>query len=183
MRLSDFQQPETTSRNRAAESLVDANAKKIRNGQVDWEKIPMKTCELARGSNDPFRQAGHQIMHDALDEAINDGAFSDLDDEDDEEPEEVEEEVKPRPKSRTTSRRSYGADAAFISQHLDPDKLCVVAAYEMRDRVFREQAANPNRTFWSGLYYFLRTQPDGTRVKDVENQACLSTLVTKTLAA
>jgi hypothetical protein len=179
LRLSDFQKPETTTRNISAEALCDSNAKKILGGQVDWQKIRMRTCELARGSNNPFTVAARDIRHDELDRAIDRGAFAELDDE-----EEVPEvKSQPKSKSRTTSRRSYGADAQFVSQHLDPDELCVVAACKMRDRVFREQTANPNRTFWSGLYYFLRTQPEGTLVKNVENQACLSTLITKTFAA
>jgi hypothetical protein len=184
MRLSDFQKPQTQQRSLAAEAICDANAKKILGGQVDWQRTSIRATDLASGSNDPFRQASHQILHDALDEAINDGMFSDSDDEPaefDADEEEVE-EVKP-PKSRTARRSSYGTDAKFIAEHLEPDQLCIDAAQELRDRVYREQAANPRREFWSGLFYFLNNQKPSVRIRDVENQVCLSMLVSKTLAA
>jgi hypothetical protein len=182
LKLSDFQQTETRSRNFSAEALCDANAKKILNGQVDCSTIPMRTAEFASGVHDPFKQAVRQIMHDALDESIDDGAFSDLDDEEPEEEVEVD-VVKPRSKSRTARRSSRGSDAAFIAEHLNPNELCVDAAHELRDRVYKEQAANPRREFWSGLFYFLNNQKQGVRIRDVENKVCLSMLVSKTLAA
>jgi hypothetical protein len=184
MRLSDFQKPQTQQRNLAAEALCDANAKKILGGQVDWQGTAIRATDLASGVNDPFRQASHQILHDALDEAIDHGAFSGSDEEPEEryEDEEVEEVVKP-PKSRTAKRSSYGADTAFVAEYIEPNKLCVDAAQELRDRVYREQAANPRREFWSGLFYFLNNQKQGVRIRDVDNKACLSMLISKTLAA
>jgi hypothetical protein len=184
MRLSDFQKPQTQQRNFAAEAVLDANAAKIRKGFVNTSAIRIRACGLASGSNDPFRQASHQILHDALDEAISDGAFSNSDEEpeDSDSDEEVEEVVKP-PKSRTAKRSSYGADAEFVAEYIDPDQFCLNAAQELRDRVYREQAANPQRAFWCGLFYFLNNQKPGVRIRDVQNKACLSMLVGKTLAA
>lgn len=189
MKLSDFQKPEIRTRNLAAEGLCDANAKKILNGQVDWEKIPMKTCELARGSNNPFTEANRQIAHDALDAAIDRGAFSNLSDsdeepefDDDEEEDEIE-ETKSRPQSRTARRASYATDAAFIAEHLDPNTLCKDAKDNLHDRAYEEQVKNPNRSYWAGLVHFLATQPKGSRIRDIENKVCLSALINKTLAA
>jgi hypothetical protein len=183
MRLSDFQRPQTHQRNLAAEAIADANAKKILGGQVDWQKTSIRVSDLARGVNDPFKQTAHQILHDALDEAIHDGAFSDSDEEPEEEDEEKEVGKAKPPKSRTARRSSYGADAEFVAQYLKPAQLCVDAAQDLRDRVYREQAANPHRAFWSGLFYFLNNQKPGVRIRDIENKPCLSMLVSKTLAA
>jgi hypothetical protein len=184
LRLSDFQKTSTQERSTAADAICRANAEKIRSGFADYSKIKIRAGDLASGINDPFKQAAHQILHDALDEAIHDGAFSDSD----EEPAEFdadEEEVKTvkPPKSRTARRSSYGADATFIAEHLDPNQLCIDAAQDLRDRVYREQAANPRREFWSGLFYFLNNQKPSVRIRDVENQVCLSMLISKTLAA
>jgi hypothetical protein len=185
MRLSDFQKPQTQQRNLAAEAICDANATKILGGQVDCSKIPMKICELARGSNDPFKQASRQIAHDALDRAIDKGAFSHLEEED--EPEEEEEEetekVKRQPRSRTARSSSYATDAEFISKHLDRNMLCSEAERKLYDRAYEEQVKNPNRSYWCGLLHFLSNQPKGSRIRDIKNKVGLSALINKTLAA
>jgi hypothetical protein len=75
----------------------------------------------------------------------------------------------------------YITDSDYISKFLHPDMLCIEAENQLHDISLERQKNNANRGFWSGLYFFLREQPEGTRIRDVQNKACLSTLVANTL--
>jgi hypothetical protein len=108
MRLSDFQKPQT--RSTVADAICNSNAQKIRRGSVDWSKIRIRTCGLAAGANNPFHEAAHAV----LDQAIDDGEF---DDELDEETFELDSE-KPVVRKKSL-RRSVGRDCA-------PGKICVM---------------------------------------------------------
>jgi hypothetical protein len=84
---------------------------------------------------------------------------------------------------KVTHNSGYITDAALIEEYLPANELCVAAGNRLRDRVVREQADNANRSYWSGLFYLLRSQPEGSRIGDIKNKVCLSTLIQKTLAA
>jgi hypothetical protein len=90
-------------------------------------------------------------------------------------------------KRATSGGLSYATDAAtdaaFIARHFDPAMTCREAASRLGDRAFQEQVNNPNRSYWGGLIYFLASQPKDTRIEQVENRACLTALIHKTLAA
>jgi hypothetical protein len=75
----------------------------------------------------------------------------------------------------------YITDSQFIAQHLDPNLSCVEAANKLSDISYKRQANDANRGYWSGLFYFLRSQPKGSRIRDIENRACLSTLLAHTV--
>jgi hypothetical protein len=87
------------------------------------------------------------------------------------------------PRREVTHNSGYLTDAQFISQHLDPNQLCVEAENVLRDISFKRQVDDCKRSYWSGLFYFLRSQPKGSRIRDIENQVCLSTLLMHTLGA
>ena len=87
--------------------------------------------------------------------------------------------IAPRREVRANS--GYVTDAAFIAQHLDPNMLCVEAENNLRDISFKRQADDANRGYWSGLFYFLKSQPQGSRIRDIENKACLSSLLMRTV--
>jgi hypothetical protein len=91
------------------------------------------------------------------------------------------EQKKIRHSSRDHST-GYITDSDFISKYLPPDKLCVEAENELRPRVMEAQEDNSARGYWAGLFYFLRSQPEGSRIRDCR-RATLSTLISKTLAA
>jgi hypothetical protein len=80
------------------------------------------------------------------------------------------------------SKVSYVTDSALISAHLSPEMFAREAAAKVYALAYEKQADNPQRGFWVGLWQFLHDQPKGTRIRDC-NQAALSTLVGKTLAA
>jgi len=126
-------------------------------------------------------------LHDMLDEAMDSGELADS------EPIEISEDEEKITRSdsgrrrfsgdsRSASSTSYVCDSDFISKFLPPNMLCVEAEHALQDRVFAEQADNAMRGYWSGLFYFLRSQPEGSRIRDCK-QVTLSTLVSKTLAA
>jgi hypothetical protein len=75
----------------------------------------------------------------------------------------------------------YITDAQFIAKHLDPNQLCVEAANMLADISYKRQVDDCARSYWSGLFFFLRSQPKGSRIRDIENQVCLSTLLQHTV--
>lgn len=96
--------------------------------------------------------------------------------------------ARPKKKVAATAKvvahdSGYITDSEFISKYLHPNKLCIEVENELRPRVMDAQADNAMRGYWAGLFDFLRNQPEGSRIKDIQNKACLSTLVSKTLAA
>jgi len=84
--------------------------------------------------------------------------------------------------SDSKRRAGYICDSDFIARYLNPETFCIDAENQLRARVIKAQADDSARGYWSGLFYFLRNQPDGSRIKDCR-QATLSTLLSKTLAA
>lgn len=86
-------------------------------------------------------------------------------------------------KSKLAHSSGFICDQEMIASHLNPNELCVAAENRLRQKAFDAQANNPNRSYWSGLFEFLRNQPEGSRIKDIKNKVCLSTLIAKTLAA
>jgi hypothetical protein len=80
------------------------------------------------------------------------------------------------------SKVSYATDSALISAHLSPEMFAREAAAKVYALAYEKQADNPQRGFWVGLWQFLHDQPKGTRIRDC-NQAALSTLLSRTLAA
>jgi hypothetical protein len=86
-------------------------------------------------------------------------------------------------KNKVSHSSGYITDAAMVEKYLPANELCVAAENRLRDRVVQEQADNANRSYWSGLFYLLRSQPEGSRIRDIKNKVCLSTLISKTLAA
>jgi hypothetical protein len=90
-----------------------------------------------------------------------------------------------RKKTRRTSRdhsSGYITDSDFIARYLNPNELCVEASNKLRPRVMENQEDNAMRGYWAGLFDFLRSQPEGSRIRDCR-RATLSTLISKTLAA
>jgi hypothetical protein len=84
--------------------------------------------------------------------------------------------------SRDVSHNAgYITDAALIAKHLDPDQLCVEAANQLSDISYKRQADDCARSYWSGLFFFLRSQPKGSRIRDIKNKVCLSTLLMHTV--
>jgi len=75
----------------------------------------------------------------------------------------------------------YVTDSEFISRHLHPEMLCCDAERQFHAISLKRQADDPNRGYWSGLYYFLQSQPLGSKIKDIENKACLSSLLMRTV--
>jgi hypothetical protein len=88
--------------------------------------------------------------------------------------------ISPR-KARAGHTSGYVNDAAFIAEHLDPSMLCSDAEAQLHDISYERQADDANRGYWSGLFYFLKSQPAGSRIRDVENKACLSSLLMRTV--
>ena len=80
-----------------------------------------------------------------------------------------------------THNTGYLTDAAFIAQHLNPNMSCLEAAKKLSETSYKRQADDANRGYWSGLFFFLKSQPEGARIKDIENQACLSSLLMRTV--
>ncbi len=90
--------------------------------------------------------------------------------------------VIPTPhKIKIDHRAGYICDSEYISTFLHPDMLCEEAEIQLQDVSLDHQKNNANRGFWSGLYYFLREQPKGSRIRDIKNRVCLSTLLANTL--
>jgi hypothetical protein len=85
------------------------------------------------------------------------------------------------PRREIKHNTAYITDSQFIAQHLDPNLSCVEAANKLSDISYKRQANDANRGYWSGLFYFLRSQPKGSRIRDIENRACLSTLLAHTV--
>jgi hypothetical protein len=130
-----------------------------------------------------------RTLHDFLDQAMDGEGREETESEIEEEPMEDEEERhhdsgrrRASSDSRSRTSTSYVCDSDFVSRYLPPNLLCVEAENALRDRVVTEQEDNAMRGYWSGLFYFLRSQPEGSRIKDCR-QVTLSTLVSKTLAA
>jgi hypothetical protein len=84
---------------------------------------------------------------------------------------------------RVAHDSGYICDSDFIAKYIHPDKFCVQVENELRPQVVAAQADNAMRGYWAGLFEFLRSQPEGFRIRDISNKACLSTLISKTLAA
>lgn len=84
-------------------------------------------------------------------------------------------------KVKINHNAGFICDADYIFKFLHPDMLCIEAENQLHDVSLEMQKNNANRGFWNGLYFFLREQPEGTRIRDVKNQACLSTLIAHTL--
>src|ERR1700691_2763377 len=80
-------------------------------------------------------------------------------------------------KVKINHNAGFICDADYIFKFLHPDMLCIEAENQLHDVSLEMQKNNANRGFWNGLYFFLREQPEGTRIRDVKNQACLSTLI------
>jgi len=90
---------------------------------------------------------------------------------------------KKSPAKRTVRRSSsYVCDADYIARYLNPNISCVEAESWLYDKAYARQKSDPNRSYWCGLLYLLRSQPSGARIKDCKPQT-LSMLVSKTLAA
>ncbi|MGB8801873.1 MAG: hypothetical protein WCC97_14405 [Candidatus Acidiferrales bacterium] len=85
------------------------------------------------------------------------------------------------PTRHEVNSNSYVTDSQFIARHLDPEQLCADAANALSGVSYRRQADDANRGYWSGLFFFLHSQPAGSRIKDVANKACLSTLLQHTV--
>ena len=75
----------------------------------------------------------------------------------------------------------YITDAQYISKFLHPEMLCCDAEKQLHDISFERQKNDANRSYWSGLYFYLRDQPLGSKIKDIPNQVCLSNLLAHTL--
>jgi hypothetical protein len=84
-------------------------------------------------------------------------------------------------RKEVTHSSGYLTDAAFIAKHLDPNMLCVEAENALHDISYKRQADDAARGYWSGLFFFLKSQPKGSRICDIENQVCLSTLLQRTV--
>lgn len=82
---------------------------------------------------------------------------------------------------KISNTSGYITDAQFISSHLHPEMFCVDAERQLQDISFSRQKNDANRGYWSGLYYFLSSQPKGSRIRDIKNQVCLSVLLQHTL--
>ena len=80
-----------------------------------------------------------------------------------------------------THNSGYLTDSQFIAQHLDPNLTCLEAAKKLSGVSYQRQADDANRGYWSGLFFFLKSQPEGARIRDIENQACLSSLLMRTV--
>ncbi|HTV59425.1 MAG TPA: hypothetical protein VMJ93_11195 [Verrucomicrobiae bacterium] len=90
---------------------------------------------------------------------------------------------KSTPKAKTVRRSSsYVCDADYIAKFVNPDLTCVEVENWLYDKVYARQKTDSNRSYWVGLSDFLRSQPDGARIRDCRPQT-LSMLVSKTLAA
>jgi len=87
-------------------------------------------------------------------------------------------------RAKRTVRRSssYVCDADYIARYINPSLSCIEAENWLSDCVYQKQKDDANRGFWAGLLFFLRSQPDGSKIKDCRPQT-LSMLVSKTLAA
>ena len=79
------------------------------------------------------------------------------------------------PRREAKAIAGYITDSDYISKFLDPNELCVTAENRLHNLTYEAQVNNANRGYFSGLFYFLKSQPAGTRVRDVQNKACLST--------
>jgi hypothetical protein len=88
--------------------------------------------------------------------------------------------ISPR-KTKAGHTSGYVNDSQFIAEHLDPSMLCSDAEAQLHDISFERQADDANRGYWSGLFYFLKSQPQGSRIRDIENKACLSSLLMRTV--
>lgn len=197
MRLSDFQIQDTPIRVDA--ELMKRNATSA-SSTLDWKKgrVPVKpgTDDLDllqrygrdNASDEPVESDSDEEPDEAADAFKsfvrlfrNDAAFKAI-------------ATRQRPAAvdrgaaRVISSRreishntGYITDAAFISQHLDPNQLCVEAENKLRDISLKRQVDDCKRSYWSGLFYFLRSQPKGSRVKDIQNRVCLSTLLMHTV--
>jgi hypothetical protein len=88
--------------------------------------------------------------------------------------------IAPR-KTKAGHTSGYVNDSQFIAEHLDPSMLCSDAEAQLHDISFERQADDANRGYWSGLFYFLKSQPAGSRIKDIQNKACLSSLLMRTV--
>ena len=90
---------------------------------------------------------------------------------------------KKSPAKRTVRRSSsYVCDADYIARYINPNISCVEAENWLSDRVYQRQRDDANRSYWCGLFYLLRSQPDGSKIRDCRPQT-LSMLISKTLAA
>jgi hypothetical protein len=207
MKLSDFQTPVIND----APFPVDANLMsrnaKAAALSVNWRKTKITAQGGGAIESDPFKAFGldsddrRTRMHDALDRVIDDFEAEPEEDED-AEPEEASDgwlhSVQRQldaigrdfgdraatviaPQRKVSHSTGYVTDAAFIAQHLDPSMLCVEAENELHDISLRRQADDANRGYWSGLFYFLKSQPKGFRIRDIENQRCLSSLLMHTV--
>jgi hypothetical protein len=84
-------------------------------------------------------------------------------------------------KVRINQRAGYVNDSEYISRYLHPEMLCADAELQLQDVVHEHQKNDANRGYWSGLYFFLNSQPPGSKIQDIENKACLSMLLNHTL--
>ena len=91
-------------------------------------------------------------------------------------------ETAAKPRHVAKRHSGYICDSDYIAKYLNPNLSCIEAENRLRPRVMKEQESNANRGYWSGLFYFLHSQPDGSRVKDCQ-PATLSMLISRTLAA
>jgi len=87
-----------------------------------------------------------------------------------------------KPKRTVRRSNSYVCDADYIAKFINPNISCVEAENWLSDRVYQKQKDDANRSYWCGLFYLLRSQPIGSKVKDCRPQT-LSMLISKTLAA
>jgi len=142
-------------------------------------------------------------MHAVLDRLLDEEEEEEKEPDDDEEPKEESDaeealdslqtelrrvfrrpsQKKSAPRAKTVRRSSsYVCDADFIAKFINPDLTCIEVENWLYDKVYETQKSNPNRSFWVGLSDFLRSQPDGARIRDCRPQT-LSMLISKTLAA
>jgi hypothetical protein len=76
----------------------------------------------------------------------------------------------------------YICDSDYVARYLNPNQLCSEAANQLRPKCLEMQVDNAYRSYWCGLFDFLRSQPEGSHIRDCR-KATLSMLVGKTLAA
>jgi len=228
-KLSDFAAYQPAGRNFLAESLVEANSRKI-HPQFHWSNTRIEETVGSAESRPYMRDQAidavsrRKNLHSVLDRCLSDAGYtqeeakrfharldrlmdeeargpasaseSEEPEEDDEEEEEVDEELpsveealdglkielKRALRTKTRRKTSYATDSAFVAAHLNPNQSCLHASGQIYDMAYSKQRNNPQREFWVGLWQFLHDQKPGTRVRDV-NQATLSALISKTLAA